>query len=109
MDTGEGIPSTVRKNFSEKLDILKIKGEDKYIISALNGDFRTSTHKLYRGKGLPKIREICSKEKIVNMRIITNKADAHVKKEGYSSHIINKPLIGTLYNWQIKISDLKGA
>lgn len=109
MDTGTGIPSTVRKNFSEKLDILKIKGEDKYVISALNGDFRTSTYKSYRGKGLPKIREICSKEKIFNMRIITNKADVVVKKDGYNSCVINKPFIGTLYNWQINITDLKGA
>lgn len=109
MDIGAGIPSTVRKKFSEKIDILGIKGEDKYVISALNGDFRTSTKKVYRGRGLPKIRQICSENKIKNMRIITNKADVSVNDIDYSSSQMNKRLIGTLYNWQIKTSDLKGV
>lgn len=34
MDTGEGIPATVQKNFPERIDLLKIKGDDKYVISA---------------------------------------------------------------------------
>lgn len=109
MDTGEGIPATVRKNFAEKLDFLKIKGENRYVISALNGDFRTATNQCYRGKGLPKIREFCSDEKIQNMRIITNKADVTVNQNGYESSVLSVPLQGTLYYWQINIADIRGA
>ena len=108
MDTGEGIPATVQKNFTEIIDILKIKGDDKYVISALNGDFRTATKEAYRGKGLPKLRSICSRGDIHNMHIVTNKANVIVKKDGFSSKIINPALKGTLYYWEIKISDLKG-
>lgn len=109
MDTGEGIPSTVRKNFGEKLDLLRLKGENKYVISALNGDFRTATEKHYRGKGLPKIRDFCSDNKISNVRIITNKADVECLQNDYCSEEMNVPLKGTLYYWTINLDSLKGA
>ncbi len=108
MDTGEGIPTTVRKNFAERIDFLRIKGEDKYVISALDGEFRTSTKQTYRGKGLPKIREFCSEQKIQKMRIITNKADVIVNSDGYKSQVIDYPLLGTLFYWQVNLSKLKG-
>ena len=85
MDTGEGIPSTVQKNFPEKIDLLGIKSDDKYVISALDGDFRTATKESFRGKGLPKLRSFCSEGKIHNMRIVTNKANVTVEKNSFSS------------------------
>lgn len=106
VDTGFGIPATVRKNFLEKIDFLKLKTEDKYVISALNGDFRTSTNKKNRGKGLPKIRNFCSSGKILNMRIITNSADVLVERETCLSSILKTPLQGTLYYWQINTLNL---
>lgn len=109
MDTGEGIPATVRKNFAEKLDILKIKGDSRYVISALDGDFRTATGQTFRGKGLPKIRRFCKENKIQNLRIITNSAEVSVHEKNYSSGTINNPLRGTLYYWQVDISRLKGV
>ena len=108
MDTGEGIPSTVRKNFTERIDILKFKTEDKYVVSALNGDFRTSTKQFNRGKGLPKIREICSKGIIQNLKIFTNKAAVLVNKDDIESYVVKTPLQGTLYYWEVSISKLKG-
>lgn len=108
MDTGEGIPSTVQKNFSEKIDLLGIKGDDKYVISVLDGDFRTATKESFRGKGLPKLRSFCSEGKIHNMRIVTNKANVTVEKNSFSSTNIVPALKGTLYYWEIKLSDLKG-
>lgn len=104
MDTGEGIPSTVRKNFAEKLDLLKIKGEHKYVVSALQGDFRTATKETHRGKGLPKIREVCASNKIRNMRIITNRADVSVLSEEYKSQDLAQPLKGTLFYWEIDLA-----
>ena len=108
VDTGEGIPSTVRKNFAEKLDILKIYGEDKYVISALNGKFRTSTLQSHRGKGLPKIRDFCFNKKIQDMRIITNKADVTVGDCSFNSTLLTHSLKGTLYYWKIYKSNFKG-
>ena len=108
MDTGEGIPATVRKNFAEKLDFLKIIGEDKYVVSALKGAFRTSTAQKNRGKGLPKIREFCKMKKICNMKILANRANVSVLEDTYTSCQLDLPLRGTLYYWQINISDLKG-
>lgn len=104
MDTGEGIPSTVRRNFAEKLDFLKLKSEYRYVESALDGDFRTATHEEHRGKGLPKIRKFCTNEKIQNMRIITSKADVAVLSKGYQSKDLEKPLIGTLFSWKINLA-----
>lgn len=108
MDTGEGIPSTVRKNFSEKLDLLGVKGENKYVISALNGEFRTSTKKYYRGKGLPRIRDFCSNGYIHDMRIITNRADVTVHTDTLEGKDLSIPITGTLYYWKVDIDNLKG-
>lgn len=109
MDTGDGIPATVRKNFAERLDILKIKGDSKYVTSALDGEFRTATGQTFRGKGLPRIRKFCREDKIQNMRIITNSADVSVHQSRYTTYTLNNPLCGTLYFWQVDISKLKGA
>jgi hypothetical protein len=107
MDTGEGIPSTVYKKFTEKLDFLKIKGDDKYILSALKGDFRTSTEQKNRGKGLPKIMEFCKTQQIFNMHILANRADVSVFPDKCESQLLDAPLRGTLYYWQVNIKKLK--
>lgn len=109
MDIGAGIPSTVKKNFAEKIDILGIKADNKYIISALNGDFRTATQQGYRGKGLPKIKEFCSANQIRNLHILANKADVRVFQNSFRARDIETPLFGTLFYWQIDLSTLKGG
>lgn len=108
MDTGEGIPATVKKRFSEIVDFLGLKEENKYVISALNGEFRTSTNQKKHGKGMPKIRQFCSSKKIHDMRIITSKADVSVEESTYNSSEMKVDLIGTLYCWKVNISTLKG-
>lgn len=107
MDTGEGIPTTVKKKFTERLDFLKLKGDNTYVVSALKGEFRTETQKSYRGKGLPKIREFCRKSKIQNMRIITNQADVTVHGETFEAKDLSVSLMGTLFYWQMDISSIK--
>lgn len=109
MDTGTGIPSTVKKNFAERIDVLGIKGEHKYVVSALDGEFRTATQEGHRGKGLPKIREFCTNRRIEELHILTNRADVKVHQHGYSSKDIHTPLCGTLYSWQICLSLLQGG
>ena len=70
VDTGEGIPVTVAKKMIEKIFTKK---DNQYIISALNGDFRTQTHEKNRGKGLPDIYEHFNKNQIKNLKIISCK------------------------------------
>lgn len=102
MDVGAGIPTTVRKKFAEKLDFLKLKAENRYVISALEGQFRTSTSLAYRGKGLPRIHETCQSRKIRNMRIITNKADVSDDGDVIKGCELSKPLRGTLYYCELR-------
>ena len=110
MDTGDGIPSTVRKYFFEHLDVFNIKGDDAYVLSALRGQLRSETKKKYRGKGLPKIFDTCQSEQIQNMRIITNKADVTVRGKKLTSKELSVSLRGTLFYWQINLSKfIKGG
>ena len=109
MDTGVGIPSTVQKKFTEKIDILGLKGDNKYVISTLNGDFRTSTREIHHGKGLPKIRDFCNLGVMRDLHIVTNKADVKVGQLDFDGNDMPIQLKGTLYNWKIDLNMLKGA
>lgn len=112
LDTGLGIPKTMRKNLSEKL--LKVS-EDKLILSALSGaDFRSQTKLYYRNNGLPTIRRYAETHKIENLRILSHKAVCLISyeedKRKYKTHVQEKPLLGTLYYWEVPlkiIGDIK--
>lgn len=105
MDTGKGIPSTVKKKVVEKM--LSLYSENDFVVSALNGEFRTATNQKNRGKGLPKIRQICKEGKISNLHIISSKADVKVNTNSYFANDNAVTLRGTVYYWEITISDLK--
>lgn len=107
LDTGDGIPTTVQKKFFEIMDVLNISGDCKYVISALNGEFRTSTNEYYRGKGLPKIRAICVQGKIDNVHIITNGADVILSGERYDTGENDNRLRGTIFCWEVDLKKLK--
>ena len=106
LDTGLGIPTTIRKNFLEKINLLGISTDNDFLCSVLNGDFRTATKKEYRGKGIPKIREFSRNNKIQNLHIISNKADVLVLPNEYKREIILSKLRGTLYYWEININKI---
>lgn len=108
MDTGCGIPATVKKNFIEKCDLLGLKDENSYVISALEGEFRTATEQKHRGKGLPKIREYCTEKSILNLHIVSSRADVGVYSKGYNGRDLKEALQGTLYSWNIDLESLKG-
>ena len=101
LDTGQGIPNTVRKKFMERV----FKRESDIILSALNGEFRTQTGRKYRGKGLPKIKECVMNHNLDELFIISNKAfcelkynnEFEIKKDDLSSS-----LRGTIYYWELK-------
>lgn len=106
MDTGEGIPSTVRKHGLEHVDFLNIRGDNLYVCSALKGQLRSKTKKPYRGKGLPFIYETCKKKKILDMRIITDNADVTIHNGEFVARDLIHSLQGTLFYWQIDMKEL---
>lgn len=110
VDTGSGIPKTIRKNLKEKVtywmtDNLDLNqcNESKLIESALEGiTKRSRTGHSYRGKGLPKINSFLKQGYIRNLKILSNC--------GYYSEIekkdIDKCFRGTLFYWELIKGDL---
>ncbi len=103
LDTGEGIPKTVRKKWKEKLDFLGIIKESEYVISALSGDFRTSTNDKKHGKGLPAIKKYCNDGLISELRILSSRAFIRVTERELESEELNAALVGTIFNWSIYV------
>lgn len=105
LDTGLGIPSTVRKNFTEKLNLLIVKlpivktSESKLLESVIDGEFRTKTKERYRGKGIPMVAEQCKNKYIENLTIVSNSGFVTI---GHNTKDLTTPLKGTLYYWRIK-------
>lgn len=106
LDTGHGIPNTIYKNNFEKIQLLGINSDSKMLLSALNGDFRTQTGEVYRGKGIPKINEIVKSGKLKSFRLISGKGYVTYNNEAknYSSFDFKSELIGTMYYWEIDFS-----
>ena len=100
IDTGLGIPETIYKKIPEKIvDIMNIKNT-KYILSALQGGFRTKTQKDYRGKGLPEIFEYYKKDKIKKLKIISCYEKIDTDKKDCALNL-NEYLHGTVFYWEI--------
>lgn len=103
LDTGVGIPSTIRYNLTEKM-ANRFSSQTKdaaFISSALKGEFRTETRKNNRGKGLPGIYHDSISGRIQNMTIISGKGKCFIMKDG---EIKEKRLLnhfeGTLFCWE---------
>ncbi|MGD1007104.1 MAG: hypothetical protein ABR980_07745 [Ignavibacteriaceae bacterium] len=101
LDNGRGIPTTIHKNFTEKIKLLSSSRDHDLIISALKGEFRTRTGKEERGKGLPSVFESTSNMHINNLTIISNFAYVKISrnKEILAKVQINKKFRGTLLSW----------
>lgn len=105
LDTGEGIPTTLKRTGFEYIKAL-VSGvpllsigasHTEYIHSALKGDLRSRTGELHRGKGLPKIYSFHKDGYINNLTIISN--------YGYfaedTDDDIEKELKGTIFYWEL--------
>ncbi len=105
LDTGEGIPTTVKRTGYEYIKALVSSvplisigaNHTEYINSALKGELRSRTGEPHRGKGLPKIYSFHKNRYINNLTIISN--------YGYFSKDRNddmeKELKGTLLYWEL--------
>ena len=99
LDTGVGIPTSINKRLFEKI----ISNDSKLLLSALNGEYRSSTKLRTRGKGLNYIKNCARKNHISTLFVISNKGIVKFEdsKLMYSSNVENDSLEGTLYYWKL--------
>lgn len=102
-DTGEGIPGTIERRNKR---ITKEKDDD-LLLSAMNGDFRTSTKLQTRGSGLVSIKNSVAEDKITYLSITTNKASLSFTLDEKNQikiekNLLSGSLMGTLYYWKIR-------
>ena len=84
----------LHKSDAELLELL-LKGEVHKAWRA-----HSSTHKYFRGKGLPGIYDACKNNHLSNLVVITNKAMAEVAKDRYLH--LNGNFSGTFVYWEVK-------
>lgn len=104
LDTGSGIPRTIRYNFFERVQKLLIQDDAGYIASALKGAFRTETNMQNRGKGLPGIYKDSIDGRIQHMVIISGRGRCEITNTGeIIEKTLSKPFIGTLFCWEFSL------
>ena len=102
LDTGVGIPATIKKNYAERIASFINHDDATYIASALKGDFRTSTGQTYRGKGLPALYEDVLTINNSGLMVLSGKGQCTIQNDGEINEINSKlPLKGTLFSWQL--------
>jgi len=108
LDTGVGIPATIRKNWSERIreGIKGIIGGDSddptYIEAALNGEFRTETKQEHRGKGLPEIKNaiISADNRLNDLKIVSGHGICTINRFGWiERQFLETAFEGTLFMW----------
>jgi hypothetical protein len=105
LDTGEGIPTTVRRTGFEYMTAIISHGPFRpigtshttYIQSALEGKLRSRTGKRHRGKGLPKIYSFYNRKYISKLTIISNRG---YYAEGRTEDM-TQGLKGTMFYWEL--------
>lgn len=102
LDTGAGIPATIKKSLGEKIkEIFPFSNNDaRFIASALRGEFRSETRQINRGKGLPEIYNDSKAGTISDLLIISGAGKCIVKKNGeIEEQTLQLPFMGTLFSW----------
>lgn len=98
LDTGLGIPSTVRKNFVEKFENIMGTNEYKLIESAMDGEFRSRTKSKFRGRGLPEVKEQFNKNRIKDLKVISGKG---IYDPNNRIADMKNEFSGTLFSWSV--------
>lgn len=104
LDTGYGIPATVRKGMTEKARAyFKATTDADFIISALNGEYRSETKLRNRGKGLPQISEGCRSGLFKDVSIYAGKGNCYIDSNNeFCKCDLPVNMRGTLFTWRIK-------
>lgn len=106
IDTGEGIPNTVKRKWVEKIPFA---GRDcDLMYSAFMGESRTETNLYNRGHGLPALYEKVIKGQLINFFSLSGKGGCKsVEKEGeiYLEKIeYDNEIFGTIFQFEISNS-----
>lgn len=106
IDNGAGIPATVRRKRLERAlavigpESRRRRLDHELIVSALRGEFRTSTNLEYRGKGLPSILRASDEGTICNLRMLSRYG--MLKWESQSHYRLKNPFRGTVIAWEVR-------
>lgn len=103
LDTGAGIPNTIRtKGVVEKLKNIFSMDDAYFIASALRGEVRSETKLTYRGKGLPEIYKRISLGYISDFCVVSGYGKCSVKESGEIEETrLENDLVGTMLCWKL--------
>lgn len=103
LDTGAGIPNTVRtKGVVEKIKNLLSKDDAFFIASALRGEFRSETNLEYRGKGLPEVYKRVSCKEYADFAIVSGFGKCIIDDDKtIREEKMDEELIGTMLCWKL--------
>ncbi|NCB47369.1 hypothetical protein EOM81_10185 [bacterium] len=104
LDTGVGIPATVKQNYLDKIKAISnfsLKPSDSALLkSSFKGDFRTKTGEKWRGRGLKDISKYATNSWVSKMFSFSGQAFCNLKTLEVSEP--SKKITGTVYIWSIK-------
>ena len=98
LDTGIGIPKTVKKKWYEKIFH---KNDSDLLLSALRGEFRSVTGLKNRGKGLLEIYEIHESGDISDFSVISDKGKVFLNGDSITTENLTNPAGGTVLSWSV--------
>lgn len=103
LDTGAGIPNTIRtKGFIEKIKNALNTDDAYFIASALRGEVRSETRLDYRGKGLPEVYNRASSKYINDFSIISGFGRCDISEDGEIIETkLGDELPGTMLCWKL--------
>lgn len=103
LDTGSGIPNTIRtKGILEKVKNYFSLNDAYFIASALRGELRSETGLSYRGKGLPEIYNKVVSRYISEFSIVSGYGKCMVDENGdISESNFENELKGTMLCWKL--------
>lgn len=103
LDTGLGIPATIRKKFTEKMSELVSEGakDATFIADVLLGKFRTETGQSFRGKGLPNIYQaFLPAHALRKLKILSGRGFCQMDIAGdIKQKTLDSSFEGTLFSW----------
>lgn len=103
-DVGKGILERLHRNFNSKVtDFFSNKSNADILKGAFVQKYGSTTMEENRNKGLPSVKENFDKEKILNLKVLTNNVILHFDNHNLSKTFGNgSPRFkGTFYQWEI--------
>ncbi|MED9967337.1 MAG: hypothetical protein UFJ18_11180 [Blautia sp.] len=101
IDTGEGIPNTVKKKFIEKIN--PTVEDSSLIYAALTESGRSETGLSYRGRGLPQICKHVMDKEMKDFFVISGSGSCRYNEETQNLERItyNESIFGTIFRFSI--------